>query len=242
MPLCSVFTRRIRILKLNRIALWWHSALLRLYESLTRDDEVRPADLIFVMAGRMERKHYGLQLFRDGVSPELVLSVGRFEVSKMRNMDLGGLDKLVRLRERTPLNERHFFVKVDSSGVRIEKARLPQWNTYGEAWALRHFLEIEKARRVIVVSTDVHLRRVALTLAKVCRGMPVEFLYCPVPRHLVSFSKEGWWVRPDARRFVIHEMIKLAGYRLILSMPAWAARWTMRLKDDSKKHRVIKIE
>src|SRR6266850_957012 len=83
-----------------------------LYESLSRDDPVRPVDLIFVMAGRMERKQYGLELFRGGVSPKLVLSIGRFEVSKMRNFDLEGIDELVALREQTPPDERHFFMKV----------------------------------------------------------------------------------------------------------------------------------
>ena len=36
----------------------------------------------------MERKVYGLELFRAGVSPKLVLSIGRFEVSIMRNLNL----------------------------------------------------------------------------------------------------------------------------------------------------------
>ena len=219
---------------------WWRFALRRFYETLTREDEVRPADLIFVIAGGMERKQYGLDLFRAGVSPKLLLSVGRFEVRKMRRLDLEGWDELIRLREQTPPNQRHFFIKVDTSGVRVEKAVLQQWNTYGEALALGHRLEIEKTRRVIVVSTDVHLRRVALSLDKVCRGMGIEFLYCPVPSHLALFRKEDWWTRAQARRFVIHEMIKLAGYRIILSMPAWVARWSMQLRDDSKKNPGIK--
>ena len=122
---------------------WWRFALVRFYESLTLEDEVRAADLIFVMAGRMERKQYGLDLFRAGVAPKLLLSVGRFEVRKMRKLDLEGLDELIRLREQTPPDERHFFIKVEPSGVRIEKARLPQWSTYGEALALRHHLEMD---------------------------------------------------------------------------------------------------
>ena len=209
---------------------WRQSALLRAYESLTRNDAVQPADLIFVMAGRMERKQYGLDLFRAGVAPRLVLSVGRFEVSRMANLNLEGFDDLKALREKTPPDERHFFVKVDANGVHIEKVRLPRWSTYGEALALRQFLERENARRIIVVSTDVHLRRVAFTLARVFRGVPVEFLYCPVPPPLASLEKQRWWTRPDDRRFVISEILKLAGYRVILSTPPWTVRWLMRVK------------
>src|SRR5919109_622555 len=97
-------------ISLNRSA--WRSALAKLYESLTRDDAVRPADLIYVMAGRMERKIYGLELYRAGISPKLVLSVGRFEVSKMRGLNVEGWDELRLLHQRTPPRERHFFLKL----------------------------------------------------------------------------------------------------------------------------------
>ena len=41
----------------------------------------------------------------------------------------------------------------------------------------------------------------------------------------------GWWSRPEDRRYVLHETVKLAGYRAILSMPEWAIRLLMPLKD-----------
>ena len=208
---------------------WWRSSLLRLYENLTRNDAVQPVDLIFVMAGRMERKQYGLELFRAGVSPKLVLSIGRFEVSKMCNLDLEGIDDLMITRGQTSPDERHFFMIVDRSGVRIEKAGLLIWNTYGEALALQQVLEKEKARHVMVISTDIHLRRVALALGKVSRGEAVEFLYCPVPSRLMFCRKEGWWTRPDDRRFVLRETMKLAGYGVILSLPRTVARRIMQL-------------
>jgi uncharacterized SAM-binding protein YcdF (DUF218 family) len=96
---------------------------------------------------------------------------------------------------------------------------------------LRQWLEAKNVRKVLVISTDVHLRRVALTGTKVFRGAPVEFRYCPVPPRFGSPRKEGWWTRPEDRRFVLNEMMKLAGYRVILSLPAWACRRLMRLKD-----------
>jgi uncharacterized SAM-binding protein YcdF (DUF218 family) len=79
------------------------------------------------------------------------------------------------LRDKTRPDERHFFVSVDSAGIRIDKARAPRWSTYGEALALRKFLEQHPARTVMVISTDVHLRRVALTFANVFRKVPIEF-------------------------------------------------------------------
>src|ERR1017187_3055901 len=88
----------------------------------------------------------------------------------------------------------------------------------------------ENAGKVMIISTEVHLRRVAFTIAKVFHDVLVKFLYCPVPSRLECLRRDDWWSRPDDRRFVFKEMLKLAGYLVILSMPAWAIRRLMRLR------------
>lgn len=207
-----------------------HSLLLSLYERLTCNDSVQPADLIFVAAGKMERKHFGLELYRAGVTPRLVLSVGRFEISKMGSLDTTVGAALIAERQATPPEERHFFVELNASGMHIEKAKLPRWSTYGEALALRCLLEGTGVRKVIVVSSDLHLRRVALTYEHVLRGLPVDLRYCPVPERFGPPAKWGWWTRAGDRSYVAKETLKLAGYRLILAGPGWATPWLMRLK------------
>jgi len=182
------------------------------------------------VAGRMERKRYGLELFRAGQSPRLVLSVGRFEVSKISDLDPAASDALIRLRERTSPAKRHFFVQMDATGTQIERVPLRRWSTYGEALGLRRFLENTNIRRVMVVSTDIHLRRVALAYTNVFRGVPVDLCYCSVPARFGFPESDGWWTRPGDRGFVIKETLKLAGYWMILSGPRWATPWLMRLK------------
>jgi hypothetical protein len=199
-----------------------HGVLNALYEFLTFSMDVRPVDLVFVMAGRMERKVYGLDLFRSGLAPTLVLSVGRFEVSKLKALQLQGYDELVHLRDNTPPDERHFFITMTSSAVRIERTKLATWSTYGETVAFLDFLRNQNARRVMVISTDIHLRRVVLTFKSVFHDAGIEFLYCAVPSALSSVQKDHWWRRSADRRYVITELIKLGGYRIILSFPAWA--------------------
>jgi hypothetical protein len=137
------------------------------YAGLTRVDSVQPVDLIFVMAGRMNRKRYGLELYRQGVTPKLVLSVRRFEVSKMLPTEFAFVDELAALRSVTPPNQRHFFVSLDRFGTRVESASVPQWNTYGEVVGLMRQLEREHAAKVMVVSTAIHSRRVAHTIRQV---------------------------------------------------------------------------
>lgn len=213
----------------------WQSACVSLYEILTRNDSVQPVDLILVLAGKMERKRYGLELYRAGVAPRLVLSVGRFEVSKMPQLDLEWVDELKSLRDATPPADRNFFVTIDASGVRMERENLLRCSTYGEALAFRRLLEHQDGAKVMVVSTDVHLRRVASTFAKVFRGTAIRFLYCPVPTRFAPMSKNNWWRRPADRRFVFTEMMKLAGYRAALSVPDWAARRLMLLSGWGRK-------
>lgn len=209
---------------------FWHSYLQDIYESLSLNDRPERADLIFVVAGRMERKRYGLELYRAGFAPRLILSIGRFEVSKMRSFDIEGVDRLIAMRDKLQPEERHFFVTLDSSGTRIENARLQRCSTYGEALAFCELLKREKAGSVIVVSTDVHLRRLSLTFNKVFHSTHIKFIYCRVPSRLNSSQRNIWWTVREDRKFVLKEMMKLIGYRVILGMPEWACRRLMRLK------------
>lgn len=77
----------------------------------------RRCDLVVVLAGRPERKPYGLRLFREGLAPRLILSVGRFEVRQTASLDLGDLG-LRQLAQRIPADQRHFFLDFigDSDG------------------------------------------------------------------------------------------------------------------------------
>jgi hypothetical protein len=211
------------------------SAWLRVYRMLTRKDSVQPVDLIFVMAGRTERKHYGLELYRAGIAPRLLLSVGRYEVSKMAQAGWEGGSDLKLRRDRTPPADRHFFMTMDAAGVRSQRIKVIRCSTYGEVLAFRSFLEHDQARKVMVISTDVHLRRVALTFARVFRGTPVEFLYCPAPSPFGPMTSDDWWKRQVDRRFVLSEMAKLIGYRTAFAAPAWAGNRLLLLTGWGRK-------
>ena len=79
----------------------------------------------------------------------------------------------------------------------------------------------------MVVSTDIHMRRVALTFSSVFRRAETQILFCAVPSALSSVQKDHWWTRSADRRYVVRELIKLAGYRVILSFPDWLVRQVM---------------
>jgi len=208
----------------------WRSWLDWFYRRLTRHDSLRPADLIFVMAGRMERKQYGLDLYRAGYAPRLLLSVGRFEVSRMRAIGFEKADELIAYRDRIAPGDRHFFCELRASGIRMEAPRLAQRNTYGELEALREVLKREMPRSVIILSTDIHLRRVSLTFERVFRGVPLEASFCPVPSGYGPLRKTQWWRGRRELRYVLSETFKLAVYHAILRLPGSLTGRIMRLK------------
>ena len=138
--------------------------------------------------------------------------------------------ELMELRNRTPAHLRHFFCEVDASGTRIGVPDLAKWSTYGEALGFREYLRARPASKVLVVSTDIHLHRVALTLEAVCRELEVSFHYCPVPQRESSVASDRWWARDSDRRYVLSELVKLAAYRVILTMPRRLRPLLMRSK------------
>ena len=84
-----------------------------LHAWLSSVDHARPADLIFILAGQMSRKDFALQLFREGLAPRLLFSVGRFEIRRFSKLALPiGLD-LLKLAQHLPPPQRH---KLPQSG------------------------------------------------------------------------------------------------------------------------------
>jgi hypothetical protein len=122
---------------------FWQSWLFSWYQTLTSDDQPKPVDLIFVMAGRIARKHYGIELLRSGMAPRLVLSIERSEVSKMSKFGLEGFDELIALRD-APARSALFLLKMRSGGSVSANYRgaIPT----GEAWDCGN-LEEERRNR-----------------------------------------------------------------------------------------------
>jgi len=112
-----------------------------------------------------------------------------------------------------------FFVTFDAAGIHIENAQSPRWEYYGEALALRQFLELHPARKVIVISTMTSAPGGARVRPRVS-GCACRIPLLPGAAALRVAGKDRW--------FVIKEGLKLAGYAVILSTPAWAVRRLMR--------------
>ena len=97
-----------------------------------------PADLIFAIAGRPQRKVHALELFRSGYAPRLLLSFGRFELRRARELDLPALVDLVVAARAIPALQLHFFVLFDGAGAHVGPVRRRRFGTWNELRADGH--------------------------------------------------------------------------------------------------------
>jgi hypothetical protein len=206
----------------------WRAPLHALFDSLCAGGPPLEAEVLFVFAGRQERKPYGLSLWRRGYAPTLVLSVARFEWRRFAELGLRDDGGLIDLVQRTPPEERHFFVVLHRSDAgaktarafRVETRGLGTWN---EARALAEFLERERVRSVLVVSSASHLRR-AVTTLRALAPREIRIDATAVPEGESAIARDDWWRTPRQRRMVLWEAVKLLLYRARLGWIALSGR------------------
>lgn len=192
------------------------SVLVAIYRWLSTAEPPVPAELIFVLAGRQVRKAYALELFRQGLAPRLLLSVGRFEIRRFTALALPAAVDVVAAAAAVPAPQRHFFVLFDGSGCELRLVPRRCFGTLGEIEALNRWLvahpEITSA---VIISSAPHLRRVRLC----CRALmdPGPALrFVAVPDDAPGLVPDRWWKDRYATRLVLTELFKLLLYRLFL--------------------------
>jgi uncharacterized SAM-binding protein YcdF (DUF218 family) len=189
-------------------------ALPRLYDWLAISDAPQTCDLIFVLAGREGRKHFGLQMFAEGWASTLLLSVGRFEIRRFVDYKLPGTD-LVALASSIPPQRRHFFVAAQGTDVQAELIQWHQLGTWREIRALAEWLRRHKAiQTLMIISSGFHLRRVRWCCRKLLpKDITTSFL--AVPSELPSFERSQWWRNATSRNMVLMEVTKVVLYPFV---------------------------
>lgn len=185
--------------------------LRRIREWLSPVETLRPADLIFVLAGRQFRKEYALELFRQGLAPRILLSVARFEIRRFSKMELPVPLDLLSLASTIPPPQRHYFVEFRGQMFHVKHLRLGRFGTLGEVEALTEWLKDHReVASVVIVSSATHLRRIRLC----CRALlpkAVEVRLAAVPAELAA-SGTGKRAERESAGAVLGELLKLAVY------------------------------
>ena len=193
---------------------WLVTPFYCFYDFLDVGKPPQKVDVIFVFAGKPERKAYGIELWRRGYAKELILSVGRFEWRGYYKLDLptdGGLKQSV---EKTPPEQRHFFVTLSVPEATCSLVKIGNFGTMSEALALGKIVQDKGYQSLMVVSTPVHLRRIALALRRTFRRRAISVSCVAVPEQVSSIKRQDWWATPESRYFVLNELFKYLVYWL----------------------------
>lgn len=191
------------------------SPLCRIYDYLNISKPPQKADCIFVLAGRQERKVFGIKLWQQRYAPEVILSVGRFEWRKFCHLGLsadGGLKAMV---NQTPPAHRHFLVRMNGKEATCQWVQ-PGWlGTWREARAVAAILKNDPIESLMVVSDAVHLRRAAVAFRQAFRGRDLQLAFVAVDSASLPAERQSWWQQPESRTYVLKEFFKYLGYRII---------------------------
>ena len=183
----------------------------RLRAWLSPSDTPRSADLIFVLAGKVSRKEYALELLRQCLAPGLLFSVGRFEIRRFSKMALPVPLDLLKLAQEVPPPHRHYFVFFYGQLVQAERVPPGRFGTLTEIEALSRWLKPSLGiRSILVVSSDTHLRRIRMCCrALVSPGIELAFLATPSLEETTEHAKR---FSLNAKKEELLEIFKLAIY------------------------------
>jgi uncharacterized SAM-binding protein YcdF (DUF218 family) len=171
---------------------------------LDHQDPLAKADLIYVLAGaRVERVLEGIDLYKEGWAPRLVMSPGIIEYAE------------IELRKRGVTYPRDGDLARDTAlamGVPADVVSVisePVDNTAQEAAALQRMAG-GPLRRIIVVTSPYHTRRTGFAFRRQFDQSGVEVLIRG--SRYTATDPPRWWRRRAEVRFVMTELPKLIAY------------------------------
>jgi uncharacterized SAM-binding protein YcdF (DUF218 family) len=188
-----------------------------LHAWLSLADPVRPADLIFVLDGHMSRKHYALELFREGLAPRLLFSVSRFEIRRFSKMPLPSPLDLLKLAQDLPPRQRHYFVFFQGKECRVGHVQPRRLGTLTEIAALARWLAANpEVQSLLLISNGTHLRRIRMSCQSLFPpGLQVTLL--PVPNSFLDPAGPQSSAMQSTLSDLL-ELFKIIAYRVLLTL------------------------
>jgi uncharacterized SAM-binding protein YcdF (DUF218 family) len=174
---------------------------------LAPQDPLTKADAIFVLAGTVaERPLEAADLYNAGYAPVILVTRDSPEPAVVAAGKRGA-----HLPERYQLN----LMMLLELGVPRSALIVPDRvhdNTAAEAATLRETALKMGWKKVIVVSSVYHLRRVALVCRRQLRGTGVELELHPTKYDPAVPAR--WWTRRSDIRWIVSELPKLLAYSI----------------------------
>ena len=173
------------------------------------EDPLRPADLIAVMPSGWEGVDYGIELYKQGYAPKLML-IGGYPFEFLQKD--GPSFRVVRIDWELVARAIALEAGVPDDAILTRGGS----STYEQA---RQFVELAEASQlntVIIVTDDVHSRRISWSVAKFPASAKLALIYSPVPRSIYlpqeQFEADQWWADEESAKQVFAEYVKLGYY------------------------------
>jgi uncharacterized SAM-binding protein YcdF (DUF218 family) len=171
---------------------------------LVVDDQLQPADLIFVLSGDVDTRPFrAAELYKQGLAPQIV--VARAEDSPAAELGLypNISDVTVEILQELGVPEENITL------LRVEGGAT---STRDEAVILRDYLERHSFERVIVVTSAFHTRRAHWILKRELArpGISLQLAAAPYRKYDIT----TWWQEESGLINFTNEYIKLGYYFL----------------------------
>jgi uncharacterized SAM-binding protein YcdF (DUF218 family) len=195
---------------LGAAAVLAHGPLLRwVGRALIVEDPLARADAIVVVAGSTpSREAAAAGLFREGWAPRIILS-NQFTPARVRELIALGIRRTDLQGEARLALEKH-GVPAAAIVALGEPVRI----TETELRLVRETAQARGYRRVILVTSPLHTRRVRLIWAREAHGQ-IEGLV--VGAGAEEFAVDGWWRHRRMAEAVLHEYLGLLAIYLGVS-------------------------
>lgn len=173
------------------------------------EDPLRPADLIAVMPSEWQGVDYGIELYKKGYAPKLMLIGGYpFNLVSQAGASFG----VIKMDWEQIARGIALQAGVPDSAILTRGGS----STYEQA---RQFVELAQANHlatVIIVTDNVHPRRISWSVAKFPASAQLTLIYSPVPASIYlpqeQFDADHWWASEDGAKEVFAEYVKLGYY------------------------------
>ena len=173
------------------------------------EDPLRPADLIAVMPSEWQGVDYGIELYKKGYAPKLML-IGGYPFKLVAQT--GASFRVVKMDWEQIARGIAIQAGVPDSAILTRGGS----STYEQA---RQFVELAQANHlatVIIVTDNVHPRRISWSVAKFPASAQLTLIYSPVPASIYlpqeQFDADQWWASEDSAKEVFAEYVKLGYY------------------------------
>jgi uncharacterized SAM-binding protein YcdF (DUF218 family) len=198
---------------LGAAAVLAHGPILRsVGRALVVEDPLGRADAIVVVAGGTpSREAAAAALFREGWAPRIILS-NQFTPERVRELIALGIRRVDLQGEARLALEKH-GVPAAAIVALGEPVRI----TETELRLVRETAQARGYRRVILVTSPLHTRRVRLIWAREARGQ-IEGLVVGARRG-EEFAVDGWWRHRRMAEGVLHEYLGLLA--IYLGVSGW---------------------